>query len=82
MVLCDGLITVDELPEVKPKLNFQTQQDVSSNEHENKETIITKSVQQRYGNRYQNPPMSSFGGDKAHNNVPPSKAVYMWTRTA
>ena len=73
-------LTVDELPVVTPKLNFQTQNDDFTTPLT--EVIKTNIVHKLYDNRYANPPISPFGGDKPHNTLPPSKAVYVWLRIA
>ena len=73
-------MTVEELPVVTPKLNFQTQSDDTTTAPV-REVIKTNMVHQLYPNRYANPPIEPFGGDKPHNNLQTSKAVYIWLRT-
>lgn len=74
-------MTVDELAKVYPKLSFQTQNDDNTTPPV-QEVIQTHSVHNRYGNRYLNPPIEPFGGDKPHNNLQPSRVCYIWIRTA
>lgn len=73
-------LTVDELPTVTPKLNFQTQSDNFTAPLS--EVIKTNMLHKMYDNRYANPPISPFGGDKPHNNLQTSRAAYVWLRTA
>ena len=74
-------LTVDELAKVYPKLSFQTQNDDSTTPPV-QEVIQTHGIHNMYGNRYLNPPIEPFGGDKPHNNLQPSRACYIWCRTA
>jgi hypothetical protein len=74
-------LTVDELAKVYPKLSFQTQNDDKTTPPV-QEVIQTHGINNRYGNRYLNPPIAPFGGDKPHNNLQPSRACYIWSRTA
>lgn len=73
--------TVDELAKVYPKMLFQSQ-DYDTTTPPVHELFITKSVNDKYGHRFQNPPLLPFGNDKPHNTMQPSKAVYAWIRTA
>ena len=73
-------MTVDELPVVTPKLNFQTQDNDFTAPLA--EVIKTNMVHKMYENRYTNPPIEPFGGDKPHGNLPPCVSVYIWRRTA
>ena len=74
-------LTVDELAKVYPKLSFQTQNDDNTTPPV-QEVIQTHGIQNMYGNRYLNPPIEPFGGDKPHNNLQPSRVCYIWIRTA
>lgn len=74
-------LTVDELAKVYPKLSFQTQNDDNTTPPV-QEVIQTHGIQNKYGNRYLNPPIEPFGGDKPHNNLQPSRVCYIWIRTA
>lgn len=74
-------MTVDELAKVYPKMIFQSQ-DYDTTTPPVRELFITKSVNDLYGHRFQNPPMEPFGGDMPHNNLQPSRVCYIWLRTA
>ena len=75
--------TVDELPIVRPKLSYQI---TSGDDHKDsspaQEIFKSQIAYNVSGNRYANPPIGSFGGDKPHNNLQTSRAAYIWLRTA
>ncbi|MFV0616655.1 hypothetical protein ACE418_01930 [Megasphaera sp. WILCCON 0056] len=74
-------LTVDELAVVKLELCFQTQNDDNKTEPQ-REVIKTNKTHDMYGVRHLSQVIAPFGGDKPHNNMQPSKAVFAWLRTA
>lgn len=68
-------LTVDEMP----SHNHNTSINVYSSSGENTEWV-RETVQKTYTE--QSFPSTSTGGGKAHNNMPPYLAVYVWKRTA
>lgn len=82
MVLCDGLITVDELP--KNYISFRTIAWLNDN---NNRVNVTP-VQEKYdlgsmsGAKMGGATLILSGGGVPSNNLMPAKAVFAWLRTA
>lgn len=81
MVLCDGLITVDESANHSHKdiavTGDKSEEDSNYRKDYNYDINEDKAFWVWTGFN-----TGSTGGDKPHNNIQPCKAVYIWTRTA